>query len=139
MKEVKILGATVDPEKMLWFQDDINKYLANGWEIAHFAGTEKTYAALLTRDVTTPTPDMPISAAPDGQTLGERLRWLRNRSNETLGTIALLADISLPYLSDLECGRTLPGLLVMARLAAAYGITASDLLRGVVLTEEDEE
>ena len=72
---------------------------------------------------------------PDGQTLGERLRWLRNRSNETLGTIALLADISLPYLSDLECGRTLPGLLVMARLAAAYGITASDLLRGVVLTE----
>ncbi len=72
---------------------------------------------------------------PDGQTLGERLRWLRNRSNETLGTIALLADISLPYLSDLERGRTLPGLLVMARLAAAYGLTASELLRGVVLTE----
>ena len=75
---------------------------------------------------------------PDGQTLGERLRWLRNRSNETLGTIALLAGISLPYLSDLERGRTLPSLATLYKLADAYNMTASELLRGVVLEMPDE-
>jgi transcriptional regulator with XRE-family HTH domain len=36
----------------------------------------------------------------------------------------------------MERGRTLPSLATLYKLAAAYNMTASDLLRGVVLREE---
>lgn len=84
--------------------------------------------------------DTLISTAPDGQTLGERLRWLRERKGNTLGCQAfVVGGISLSYLSDLERGRTLPSLATLYKLAAAYNMTASELLRNVVLREEDLE
>lgn len=58
-----------------------------------------------------------------------RLRELR--AERGLKDIAGPAHLSIPYLSDLERGRTNPSLETLQTLAAAYGITVHDLLEGV--------
>lgn len=63
--------------------------------------------------------------------LNERLRELRTERGLRLRDIAGQAGISVPYLSDLERGRTTPSLETLGALAAAYGITVHDLLTGV--------
>lgn len=63
--------------------------------------------------------------------LHERLRELRNERGLRLKDIAENAGISVPYLSDLERGRTNPSLETLQTLAGAYGITVHDLLEGV--------
>lgn len=63
--------------------------------------------------------------------LNERLRELRNERSLRLKDIAEQAGISVPYLSDLERGRTNPSLETLQTLAGAYGITVHDLLEGV--------
>lgn len=63
--------------------------------------------------------------------LNERLRELRNERGLRLRDIAKEAGISVPYLSDLERGRTTPSLDTLGALAAAYQITVHDLLHGV--------
>lgn len=63
--------------------------------------------------------------------LNERLRELRNERGLRLKDIAENAGISVPYLSDLERGRTNPSLETLQTLAGAYGITVHDLLEGV--------
>lgn len=63
--------------------------------------------------------------------LHERLRELRTERGLKLRDIAGQAGISVPYLSDLERGRTAPSLETVQALSAAYGITVHDLLHGV--------
>ena len=136
MKEVKLISGYIRAA-----EKKMGEFIGCGWEVIHFTASEEYVHVLFARDVpapATPTPDTPISAAPDGQTLGERLRWLRKRRGNTLDCLAFVAGISLSYLSDLERGRTLPSLAMLSRLAEVYGISASELLRGVVLEASDE-
>lgn len=63
--------------------------------------------------------------------LCERLRELRQERGLRLKDIAGVARISVPYLSDLERGRTNPSLETLQSLAGTYGITVHDLLEGV--------
>lgn len=63
--------------------------------------------------------------------LHERLRELRSERGLRLKDVAEVADISVPYLSDLERGRTNPSLETLQTLAGAYQITVHDLLEGV--------
>ena len=63
--------------------------------------------------------------------LHERLRELRSERKLRLKDVSQVAEISVPYLSDLERGRTNPSLETLQTLAAAYGISVHDLLQGV--------
>ena len=62
--------------------------------------------------------------------LHERLRELRSERKLRLKDVSQVAEISVPYLSDLERGRTNPSLETLQTLAAAYGISVHDLLQG---------
>jgi transcriptional regulator with XRE-family HTH domain len=63
--------------------------------------------------------------------LHERLRELRQERGQRLKDVSEIAGISIPYLSDLERGRTNPSLETLQTLAGAYGITVHDLLVSV--------
>lgn len=63
--------------------------------------------------------------------LHERLRELRSERKLRLKDVSQVAEISVPYLSDLERGRTNPSLETLQTLAAAYEISVHDLLQGV--------
>ena len=63
--------------------------------------------------------------------LHERLRELRSERGLRLKDVAQTAGISVPYLSDLERGRTNPSLETLQTLAGAYDITVHDLLESV--------
>ena len=63
--------------------------------------------------------------------LCERLRELRQERHLRLKDVADQAGISVPYLSDLERGRTNPSLDTLQTLAKAYGLTVHDVLQGV--------
>lgn len=63
--------------------------------------------------------------------LHERLRELRSERRLRLKDVTAVAGISVPYLSDLERGRTNPSLETLQTLASAYDITVHDLLEGV--------
>jgi transcriptional regulator with XRE-family HTH domain len=64
-------------------------------------------------------------------TLGERLRELRSQRRWRLKDLAQRSGLSIPYLSDLERGRTNPSLTTLQTLARAYGISVNDLLSPV--------
>ncbi|SMB83422.1 helix-turn-helix domain-containing protein [Deinococcus hopiensis] len=63
--------------------------------------------------------------------LHERLRELRTERGLRLKDICEDASLSVPYLSDLERGRTNPSLDTLKSLATAYKISVHDLLEGV--------
>ena len=63
--------------------------------------------------------------------LHERLRELRQERKLRLKDIAEHMNISVPYLSDLERGRTNPSLETLQAMAAAYSISVKDLLTGI--------
>ena len=63
--------------------------------------------------------------------LHERLRELRQERGQRLKDVSEIAGISIPYLSDLERGRTNPSLDTLQTLAGAFGITVHDLLLSV--------
>lgn len=135
MQQIKVITAEeIDrSDTRAIFEEEVNGALAVGWEIAHLAAIKESIVALMTREIAKPTPDTPISAAPAGQSLAERLKWLRERSGLTLKEIAGLANISVSYLSDLERGRALVGVGTLFRIAPTYGVTPSELLQGVTL------
>ena len=64
-------------------------------------------------------------------TLAERLRELRTQQGWRLKDLADKSDLSVPYLSDLERGRTNPSLETLQTLAASYGVSVNDLLAPV--------
>lgn len=63
--------------------------------------------------------------------LCERLRELRSERNLRLKDVAARSGLSVPYLSDLERGRTNPSLDTLCVLAATYEITVHDVLHGI--------
>ncbi len=63
--------------------------------------------------------------------LGERIKEVRLSNEKTLKELAELSGISVSYLSDIERGRTLPTINILASIATALGISVIDLLSGV--------
>ena len=71
--------------------------------------------------------------------LHERLRELRQERGQRLKDVSEIAGISIPYLSDLERGRTNPSLETLQTLAGSYGISVHDLLEPVEFYGEQTE
>lgn len=59
---------------------------------------------------------------------GQRLRELRATRGMTQVQLAEQAAVTLSYITRLESGASAPGIDLVARLAAALGTTAADLL-----------
>jgi XRE family transcriptional regulator, regulator of sulfur utilization len=64
-------------------------------------------------------------------TLAERLRELRTQRQWRLKDLAEKSLLSIPYLSDLERGRTNPSLDTLQTLAGSYAVSVNDLLAPV--------
>ncbi|MBF0354443.1 MAG: helix-turn-helix transcriptional regulator [Alphaproteobacteria bacterium] len=64
---------------------------------------------------------------------GQILRDLRNSKGLTQEELAFSADMSVPYLSDIERGRSSPSLAMIVDLALALGVHPADLLKGLDL------
>ena len=63
--------------------------------------------------------------------LGMRIRFLRNERGWSQEDLALEANINKNYLSDLENGRRNPSLDILERIANAFGISLSELFKGI--------
>ena len=63
--------------------------------------------------------------------LGERLRFLRKEKKLTLKNLSELADLSVPYLSDMERGEVNPSIESLQKVAKAFNMTVRDLFSGV--------
>ncbi len=61
--------------------------------------------------------------------LGEHLRNLRERAALSVAEAARAAQISAPYLYQVEDGRRSPSARVLVRLAGVYHVPVEDLLR----------
>ena len=79
------------------------------------------------------------SAAPTNDPLfiavGERITALRELHELTSHQLAAVADMDVNYLWRIEAGRQNLSLRNVARLAKAFGLTLSDLLKGVDVGE----
>lgn len=64
-------------------------------------------------------------------TLGQRLRFLRKKNQFTLKDLSQLADLSIPYLSDVERGAVNPSVETLQKIAKAYNMTVKELLNDV--------
>lgn len=64
-------------------------------------------------------------------TLAERLRELRTQQGWRLKDLSEKSGLSVPYLSDLERGRTNPSLDTLQTLAGSYSLSVNDLLAPV--------
>lgn len=60
--------------------------------------------------------------------LGRAIRALRHERGMTLAQVAAVAELSQPFLSQLELGRTRPSMRSLFRIAAALGTTQQALL-----------
>lgn len=63
--------------------------------------------------------------------LGERLRSLRKEKNLTLKDLSELAELSVPYLSDMEREAVNPSVESLQKVANAFKMTVRDLFTGV--------
>lgn len=63
--------------------------------------------------------------------LGMRIKYLRKQKNWSQEDLALEANINKNYICDLENGRRNPSLEILERIAFAFGITLSELFRGI--------
>ena len=63
--------------------------------------------------------------------LGERLRLIRKEHQLTLKDLNQRADLSVPYLSDMERGVVNPSLETLRKIAKAYNMTVKDLFNDV--------
>lgn len=64
----------------------------------------------------------------DAELLGRRLRARRTTMGLTLAAVAKEAELSLPYLSNLERGRGNPTMEALTRIASALDITVSSIV-----------
>lgn len=60
--------------------------------------------------------------------IGAALRRIRQDEGRTLREVALTANISMPYLSEIERGRKEPSSEILAGICTALGLTTVDLL-----------
>ena len=63
--------------------------------------------------------------------LGERLRFIRKEHQLTLKDLRERADLSVPYLSDMERSVVNPSIATLQKIADAYNMTVQDLFTGV--------
>ncbi len=63
--------------------------------------------------------------------LGERLRLIRKENKLTLKNLSQLANLSVPYLSDMERGVVNPSIDTLQKVAKAYNMTVKELISGV--------
>ena len=63
---------------------------------------------------------------------GMRLRYLREQKGWSQEALALNSNINKNYISDLENGRRNPTLEILERLAVAFDIPLSELLKGIM-------
>ena len=63
--------------------------------------------------------------------LGMRIRYLRSLKKWSQEDLALEANINKNYLSDLERGTRNPTVVVVEKIARVFGITLSELFRGI--------
>lgn len=63
--------------------------------------------------------------------LGERLRLIRRGKKLTLKNLSELADLSIPYLSDMERGAVNPSIESLRKVAKAFNMTVKELFSGV--------
>ncbi len=79
-----------------------------------------------------PLPGEPVvdaaSTAPDGLTLGRRIRHFRNRQGLTLSELAGRVDSTTSQLSHVENGNREPRLSLITAIAAALGVSVAELL-----------
>lgn len=68
--------------------------------------------------------------------LGRRIAYLRKNKRISQLELSIDSDISKSYLSDLECGRRNPSVMVLSRICAALEITLEELFRGIVPLEQ---
>jgi transcriptional regulator with XRE-family HTH domain len=68
--------------------------------------------------------------------LGRRIAYLRKSKRISQLELSIDSDISKSYLSDLECGRRNPSVMVLSRVCAALEITLEELFRGIVPLEQ---
>ena len=63
--------------------------------------------------------------------LGQRLRLFRKEHSLKLKDLSQIANLSVPYLSDIERGAVNPSFDTLQKIAKAYKITVNQLLIGV--------
>ena len=63
--------------------------------------------------------------------LGMRIRFLRSEKGWSQEDLALEANINKNYICDLENGRRNPSLIILEKIANAFGITLAELFKGV--------
>ena len=63
--------------------------------------------------------------------LGDHLRAIRREHKLTLKNLSQRADLSVPYLSDIERGVVNPSVETVQKIAKAYDMTFKDLVTGV--------
>lgn len=67
--------------------------------------------------------------------LGMRIRYLRSLRKWSQEDLALEANVNRNYICDLENGRRNPSLEILERISDAFGITLSELFRGIETIE----
>jgi transcriptional regulator with XRE-family HTH domain len=72
--------------------------------------------------------------------LGQRLRKFREDRDWTQATLAEQADVSKPYLSELESGAgRRPSGQILLKLADALGVTIADLLGRQIMPDQEPD
>jgi transcriptional regulator with XRE-family HTH domain len=71
--------------------------------------------------------------------IGAALRRIRLDDGRTLREVALTANISMPYLSEIERGRKEPSSEILAGICAALGLTLVDLLHEATVEQQSAE
>lgn len=71
--------------------------------------------------------------------IGAALRRIRLDEGRTLREVARSANISMPYLSEIERGRKEPSSEILAGICAALGLTLLDLLNEARIEERGAE
>jgi transcriptional regulator with XRE-family HTH domain len=83
---------------------------------------------------------VPTSATPGadaliGVALGRAIRSARTERSLSMRALAASAEISQPFLSQIESGQTMPSVVTLFRLAKGLGISPSELLPSVAEPE----
>ena len=73
----------------------------------------------------------------DTQVLSERIRRLRHQRNLTQEQLAELTDLSVVYISNVECAKRIPSLDTMLTLCHALKCTPDELLDGFYPEKSD--
>ena len=63
--------------------------------------------------------------------LGMRIKFLRSERHWSQEDLALEANVNKNYICDLENGRRNPSLEILEKIAVAFGISLSELFKGI--------